>query len=125
MGYLIVNWVLSSLGLFALAAAFPGFRVLDYQSALLAAGVVGLISALVATAFRQITGASAQIASAILLLVLDTLLFRLSGLLVPGFAMNGFFPALAGAVLLLAISVAAARLLRDRESELETSLSSR
>ncbi len=117
MGYLIVNWVFSSLGLFAVSATLPGFRVLDYQSALLAAGTVGLVSALVATGFKEITGSSALTVSGILLFVLDTFLFRLSALLVPGFAMNGFGPAIAGAVVLLAVSGLTARLLRSREGE--------
>jgi putative membrane protein len=118
MGYLIVTWVFSALGLFALAATLPGFRVLDYQSALLAAGVVGLISALAASAFKRITGTSALAVTGILLVLLDTFLFRLSALVVPGFAMTGFFPAVAGAAVLLAISLATARLLRNRDAEL-------
>jgi putative membrane protein len=117
MGYLIVNWVLSALGLFIVSAVLPGFRVLDFQAALLAAGLVGLLSAIAAGMLRRANSPASLGISSIFLIAADTFLFRLSALLIPGFAMTGFFPAVAGAVVLLTVSLVLLRAVRSREEE--------
>ncbi len=116
MVFLMVNWVLGSLALVLLANVFPGFRVTEFQSALLATGVVGLISAAIATMLKHVTSQAGLAISGILLVIADTFLFRVTALLVPGFAMRAFYPALAGAVLLLALHLILLRMLRTRES---------
>jgi putative membrane protein len=103
MVFLIVNWVLGASALFLLTNIFPGFRVTEFQSAILAAGVVGLISALIATILKQVTSPAVLVISAVLLLIVDTFVFRVTALIVPGFAMQAFLPAFAGALLLVAI----------------------
>ncbi len=117
MGFLIINWVLSAAGLFLVAAAFPGFRILDYEAALVAVGTVGLLSALVASILKQVSGAPALTVSSLLLVLIDTSLFRLSGLLLPGFAMNGFLPAVFGALVVLVLNLALLRVVHSRDLE--------
>jgi uncharacterized membrane protein YvlD (DUF360 family) len=113
MIYLIVNWALGSSGLFALAAVLPGFRITEVQSALLAAGVVALLHAAISSVFKPVIGdGSFGVPSALLLLV-DAFTFRVVALLVPGFAMLGFAPAFAGAVLLFGLNLALPRLIRE------------
>jgi uncharacterized membrane protein YvlD (DUF360 family) len=109
MVYFILNWVASVVGLMLVAALLPGFRVTDFQSALIACGVVGLISAGLGTLVKHSTGPLTLAVTGALLLAADTCLFRLSALLVPGFAMLGFLPALAGAALLLGLNLALLR----------------
>ncbi len=123
MGYLIVNWVLSSFGLFILANTSPGFRVNEISSALIAAGAVGLCSASIAAAFKHAHGGAALAISGALLLLADTFLFRLSALVVPGFAMLGFLPAIAGALLLAALNGAMLRVVRSRHTALQSETS--
>jgi putative membrane protein len=109
MVYFILNWVSSVVGLMLVAALLPGFRITDFQSALIACGVVGLMSAGLGTLVKH---AASPLTIAIfggLLLIADAFLFRVSALLVPGFTMLGFFPALAGAVLLLVLNLALLR----------------
>jgi putative membrane protein len=120
MVFLIVNWMLSALGLFLLSAILPGFRVMEYESALIAAGAVGLASGLIATLVKDVDGVPALTISALLLVFADTILFRLSALLVPGFAMAGFAPAFAGALLLLALNAVVLRLVRNGAFHPET-----
>jgi putative membrane protein len=108
MVYLIINWVLSAVGLLGVAFLAPGFRVSDFASAVIAAGIVGLVSALIGLTLRY-AGSIAIVFSLALLGVLDTFLFRLSGLLIPGFAMNGFVPAICGAVALVCVNIATLR----------------
>jgi putative membrane protein len=111
MGFLIVNWLLSAIGLFTVAVALPGFRIFDYQSALIGAGSVGLLSALLATILRQVTGTPGLAAFGLLLVIVDTSLFRLSALLLPGFAMTGFVPAIVGALIVLVLNLAMFRVI--------------
>jgi uncharacterized membrane protein YvlD (DUF360 family) len=109
MIYFILNWVASVTGLMIVAALLPGFRVTDFQSALIACGVVGLVSAGLGTLVKHATGPLTVAVTGLVLLLADTFLFRLSALLVPGFAMLGFLPALAGAALLLGLNLALLR----------------
>ncbi|HWR54832.1 MAG TPA: phage holin family protein [Bryobacteraceae bacterium] len=108
MVYLIINWFLSLMGLLGVTLFVPGFRVTDFASAVIAAGLVGLVSALIGLTLRHI-GPIAVVFSIALLGVLNTFLFRLSGLLIPGFAMNGFVPAICGAIALAVVNVATLR----------------
>lgn len=108
MVYLIINWVLSLIGLLAVTLFVPGFRVSDFASSIIATGIVGLVSALIGLSLRH-AGIIAQVFSLVLLGILNTFLFRLSGLLIPGFAMNGFVPAIAGAIVLAIVNIATLR----------------
>jgi putative membrane protein len=105
MAYLTINWVLSALSLLGVAVFVPGFRVTDYGSAVVACGVVGLLAALLGGVLKHTGGVAALVGWSAIMLVIDLLLFRLSGLLIPGFAMRGFVPAFAGAAALVAVSL--------------------
>jgi uncharacterized membrane protein YvlD (DUF360 family) len=110
MGYLIVNWVVGSIGLLVVASLLPGFRVTWIEAALLVAGTVGLLSAAIASAVRQARGAVNASMTWALVFLADALLFRVTALAVPGFAMRGFAPAFVGAAMLVFLSVALARI---------------
>ena len=125
MVYLIINWVLSTLCLLLAAVVLPGFRMLDFGSALIACGTVGLISALLGMVLKHVTGIAAVVMSATFLLVADAFLFRLSGLLVPGFAMLGFAPAFVGAALLLTLNLLLLRFVPVREEGFDSHAVSR
>ena len=120
MVLLIVNWVFGALALVLFANVSPGFRVSEFQSALLATAVVGLISAAIATLFRQVNSQAGLWISGILMVLLDTFFFRLAALLVPGFAMSGFFPAFVGALLLVTVHLILVRVLRAKTAAAET-----
>jgi putative membrane protein len=120
MVYFIINWVVSALSLFALSAVFPGFRVLDFGAALMATGIVGLVSASLGCVLKHVTGPLALATSSAFLFMLNTFLFRLSALLVPGFLMTGFLPALAGALLLLILNLVLLRFVSMRVEAFES-----
>jgi len=58
--------------------------------------------------------------SAIFLFGIDICLFRLAALLVPGFAMLGFAPAVAGALVLIALHLIVLRVRRARETQVDS-----
>jgi uncharacterized membrane protein YvlD (DUF360 family) len=113
MTYLIINWALSSSGLFALAAILPGFRITELPSALIAAGVVALLHAAISSVFKPAVEGGGVTVPAAFLLFVDTFSFRVVALLVPGFAMLGFAPAFAGAVLLFGLNLILPYLFRE------------
>ena len=116
--YFIINWVLSVLGLLFLAGVLPGVRIGEFESALIATGVVGLISAGLGELLKHASGALALTISGALLAFVDLVMFRTSALVVPGFAMTGFGPAIAGAVVLLALNLVLLRIGALREDPL-------
>jgi putative membrane protein len=97
MLYLAVSWVLSSASLLGVAYLAPGFRIGGLEAAMIAAGAVALVAAVLGTLFHEITGPVGMIVSGLILFLTISVVFRLSALLVPGFAMQGFAPAFAGA----------------------------
>lgn len=114
MGALIVNWVLGWFALALLANIFPGFRVTEFESALLATSIVALISGATAALLKRVTSQPGLAIAAILLVLADAFLFRLTALVIPGFAMRAFYPALAGALLLLGLHLGVLRVMRMR-----------
>lgn len=120
MVYLIVNWVSSVLSLLAVACLLPEVQILEFQSALVATGVVGLISASLGTLLKHASGAVGLALAGTFLAIVDTLLFRMSALVVPGFAMRGFAPAIAGAIVLLALNLVLLRVVALKEDPLDS-----
>lgn len=104
MVYLIVNWVLGIVALLGVTIFVPGFRVSEIGSALIAAGVIALFSAVLSTLLRHLTGTVSVIVWGSLVFIVNLFLFRISGLMIPGFAMTGFVPAISGAVALMAVN---------------------
>jgi uncharacterized membrane protein YvlD (DUF360 family) len=104
------------------SAVFPGFRITEFESALIATAVVGLVSAGIALVLKKVTSPAAFAISSLLLIVADTFVFRVTALLIPGFAMRAFYPAVAGALLLLGVHVLLLRVLRTREAAVEAQL---
>ena len=119
MVYLIINWVVSTLGLLVVAGLFPGFRILEVESALVAAAAVGLVHAALASLLQQAAGTAMYVLSGLLLLV-DTVLFRLAALVIPGFAMLGLLPAFAGGLILLVLNLVLLRLARAWQAAYES-----
>ncbi len=109
MVYLIINWVLGILALLGVTIFVPGFRVTDIGSVLIAAGVIGLINATLSLVLNHLGSALSTAVWGALLLIFDTFLFRISGLMVPGFVMTGFAPAVSGGLVLMAVNALALR----------------
>jgi putative membrane protein len=116
MVFLLVDWIVGSLALLLVSSFYPGFRVTDLQSAVLATAIVGLISAFIALVLTQITAPTRIAISAVFLFGVYIGLFRIVALLIPGFAMLGFAPAVAGALVLIALHLTVLRFLRGREA---------
>ncbi|MBI2985623.1 MAG: phage holin family protein [Deltaproteobacteria bacterium] len=112
MGNLLVNWLLSSLSLIIVAHLVPGFEVTGLAAALIAPIVIGLVNATVGFLFKILTFPLTLLTLGLFLLVINALMLELAAFFVPGFAVQGFFSAFSGAILLSLVSMVLRFLIR-------------
>ena len=112
---LLLIWTLNSLALIAVASFVPGIRVDGFAAAFVAAIVLGLVNTLIRPIFIVLTLPATVITLGLFILVINGLMFWFAGSILRGFVVEGFWPAVLGAVLYSifswALSSAAAQLL--------------
>ncbi|ANY17923.1 phage holin family protein [Bordetella pseudohinzii] len=96
---LILVWILNAVALLAVAYLLPGITVASFGSALVAALVLGLLNMLVKPVLVLLTLPITVVTLGLFLIVLNALLFWLAGSILRGFQVNGFWWAVAGAIL--------------------------
>ncbi|HYG42969.1 MULTISPECIES: phage holin family protein [Bordetella] len=108
---LILVWLLNAVALLAVAYLLPGITVASFGSALIAALVLGLLNMLVKPVLVLLTLPITIVTLGLFLIVLNALLFWLAGSILRGFQVNGFWWAVAGAILYSIISGLLSRLI--------------
>lgn len=108
---LILVWILNAVALLAVAYVLPGITVASFGSALVAALVLGLLNMLVKPVLVLLTLPITIVTLGLFLIVLNALLFWLAGSVLRGFQVNGFWWAVAGAILYSLISGLLSRLI--------------
>ena len=96
---LIVVWILNAVALLAVAYVLPGIMIASFWSAMLAALVLGLLNALVKPVLILLTLPITIVTMGLFLIVLNALMFWWAGSMLKGFQVDGFWWAVAGAVL--------------------------
>lgn len=107
----ILVWILNAVALLAVAYLLPGIVVASFGSALIAALVLGLLNMLVKPVLVLLTLPITVITLGLFLIVLNALLFWFAGSVLRGFQVNGFWWAVAGAILYSVISGLLSKLL--------------
>jgi len=100
MMYLIVNWFIGALSLMIVAHIIPGFAVRSFGSALIAALVIGLVNATIGLVLKIMTLPLTILTFGLFLFIVNAFLLQLAAMLVSGFSIDGFFPAIIGAIVL-------------------------
>ncbi len=100
----LIHVVIVGLLLWVVARIVPGVEVDGVGHALVAGLVLGVINALVKPLLVILTLPITILTLGLFLLVINALLLRLAAALVPGFRVDGFLPALLGALLLSVFS---------------------
>lgn len=95
---LLLRWVLSALVFVLIAYIVPGIHV-TWVAAFVAAIIAGLLNVLVRPVLVLLTLPITLLTVGVFLLVINAAIFGLTALLVPGFKVDGFVPALIGGVL--------------------------
>jgi putative membrane protein len=91
---LLVGWLVNALVIMAAAYVLPGINVTSFVSALIAAVVMAFVNTFVKPVLVILTFPITLLTLGLFLLVLNALLVLLVSRLVPGFEVDGFWPAL-------------------------------
>lgn len=102
----LVTWLLAALSLVVTAYVVPGFVINSFVSALIAAVILGLANAIVRPILILLTLPLTILSLGFFLFVVNAITIWLAGLITPGFAVKGFFPALIGSIVLSIVSSA-------------------
>ena len=97
---LLIQWALSALLLVIMAYLIPAIQIDNFFVALIAAAVLGLVNTLIRPILGFISFPITVLSLGLFSFVINALMLGLTAFLVPGFSINGFIPALIGALLL-------------------------
>ncbi len=100
MRYWILHWFLSGAALFIVAHVLPGIQVDSFGAALIAALVIGLVSATVGLILKVLLLPFIILTLGIVYFLINGLMLKLASAIVPGFRVNGCLPAVLGSILL-------------------------
>src|SRR3954453_21405589 len=100
MLYWIIHWLLSALALIIVAKLLPGIQVQSFKAALIAALVIGLVSATVGLVLKIILLPFIILTLGIVYFLVNGLMLKLASEFVPGFRVIGCLPAVLGSILL-------------------------
>lgn len=95
---LVLRWLASAGALLLVAYFVPGIAVAGFVAALLAALVIGLVSAVIGPVLKTLALPLTCLTLGLFSLVINAALFGLAAWLVPGFAVDGAVAALIGSV---------------------------
>jgi putative membrane protein len=100
MRYWLIHWILSGVALLIVANILPGIQVESFGSALIAAFVIGLVSATVGLVLKIILLPFIFLTLGLIYFLINGLMLKLTSELVPGFRVDGCLTAVIGSVLL-------------------------
>ena len=112
---LLLVWLINAGALFALPFLMQSIKVDNFAAALVAALVLGLVNALIRPLLLLLTLPVTVLTLGLFILVINGLMFWLAANLVGGFRVDGFWPAVGGALLYSIISWALSSLLLDKK----------
>ena len=100
MRYWLIHWLLSGVALLIVARLLPGIQVDGIGAALIAALVIGLVSATVGLVLKIILLPFILLTLGIVYFLINGLMLKLASEFVPGFRVDGCLPAVFGSILL-------------------------
>ncbi len=112
---LLIRWIVNTLALFVVVNVVPNFHYRSWVSLAIAAAVLGLLNAIVKPILFLLTLPITLVTLGLFLLVLNAIMLELTAFLVPGFAIDGFLWAIAGALVLSIISLFTSRIGKNDE----------
>lgn len=97
---ILISWIVSALAILASAYVLPGIKVDGFVAALTIAVVMGLVNAVIKPILIVLTLPINILTLGLLTLVINALLILLVAKIVPGFAVAGFWWAVAFSIVL-------------------------
>jgi putative membrane protein len=103
---LLFQWVLYALALRICSQIIPGFELVGFWPAMIAALVIGFLNATVGFLLKIVTFPLSILTLGLFLLVINALMIKLAASIVSGFRVHGFLPAFFGAIVLAILGMA-------------------
>ena len=102
---LLLYWLLQAIALLLVTWIVPGFEVASFGSALVAVLVIGFLNVTLGALLKLITLPLGVLTLGLFFLVINALMLKVAGAVVPGFRVTSFAAALVGAFVLALIHV--------------------
>jgi putative membrane protein len=99
------SWILLAVGILVAAALIPGIRYDTFGTLLLVVVLLSLLNAFLKPMLMLFTLPFIMLTMGLGIVIINAVLFLLAGLLVPGFAVDGFGVALLGALIISGINL--------------------
>lgn len=106
----VIHWILSGVALLIVANILPGIQVDSFGSALIAALVIGFVSATLGLLLKIVLLPFIFLTLGLVYLLINGLMLKLASELVPGFRVYGCMTAVLGSVLLTIVDYVLNRL---------------
>lgn len=104
MNGLLFRWLISAVSLLIISYIVPGIEVQGFFYALIAAVFLGVLNAIVRPVLIILTLPLTILTLGLFLFVVNGIMLMLVSLVIKGFHVNGFWPAVLGALLLSVIN---------------------
>jgi putative membrane protein len=114
---LLASWFINAAAIFALPYLMQSISVDNFVVALLAALILGLLNALIRPLLVLLTLPVTMLTLGLFIFIINGLLFWFVADVVKGFRVDGFWPAVGGAILYSIISWALSTLLFEKQND--------
>jgi putative membrane protein len=101
---LLIQWLINAVAVYATAHILDGIHIKSFGAAIIVALVLGLVNALIRPVFVFFSIPFIIVTLGLFLLVINALMLQLSAALVNGFSIDSFWWAVAGSLVISAIS---------------------
>lgn len=102
---LITRWILMTIAVGIATTLVPGTQCDDWPSLLVAAMILGILNALVKPILVAVALPLVLVTLGFMLLIINAFLLMLTARLVPGFHIDGFWPAVGASVIISLVSM--------------------
>ena len=110
---IILALVLNALALIVTAYIVPGIQVANFTTALLAAIVLGVVNTFIKPILSFVTAPLTVVTLGLFTFVVNAVVLFIVSAIVPGVTVNGWMPAILGAVVLSIVSTVLNSMLKD------------
>ncbi len=104
MTHILIQWLINALAVYATAHILDGIHIKSFGAAIAVALVLGLINTIVRPVMLFFSFPFIILTLGLFLFVVNALLLQFAAMLVSGFTIDGFWWAVAGSVVISAIS---------------------
>ncbi len=110
---IILSLVLNAVALIATTYIVPGFHVASFTTAILAAIVLGVVNTFIKPVLSFITAPLTVVTLGLFAFVVNAVVLFIVSAIVPGFTLNGWVPAILGAIVLSVVSTVLNAIFKD------------